>query len=162
MAGGATDAVLGLSANAVENSESHKVAGGTFTVPAVSGAAIASSPASGNTYGLSERIEVAVTLTRPVTVSGTPQLALGIGTETRQANYVSGTGTDSLTFRYAVVATDSDNDGISVGVNALTLNTGTINDARDAANGGEPGAGYERDHRRRGSQGGRQPGARRG
>ena len=43
----------------------------------MNGAAIASSPASSSTYGLSETIEVAVTFTRLVTVTGTPQLALG-------------------------------------------------------------------------------------
>ena len=132
VAGGALDALLGLGANAIENSSGHKVAGGTLTAAAVSVAAIASTPASGNTYVRGEQIEVAVTFNRPVTVTGTPQLALGIGTETRQADYASGTGTASLTFRYTVVAADSDSDGLSVGTSALTLNTGAINDARDA------------------------------
>ena len=132
VAGGTLDALLGLGANAITNSGSHKVAGGTLTAAAVSAAAIASTPASGNTYVRGEQIEVAVTFNRPVTVTGTPQLALGIGTETRQANYASGTGTASLTFRYTVVAADSDSDGLSVGTSALTLNSGTINDARDA------------------------------
>ena len=131
VAGGATDALLGLGTKAIDNSFSHKVAGASFTTPSVTGVSISSRPASGSTYGTGEVIEVAVIFTRSVTVSGTPQLALGIGTETRQANYVSGTGTDSLTFRYAVVAADSDSDGISVGATALTLNSGTINDARD-------------------------------
>ena len=158
VAGGTTDALLGLGANAITNSGSHKVAGGTFTAAAVSGLAIASSPASGSTYGLGERIEVAVTFTRPVTVSGTPQLALGIGTETRQANYVSGTGTDSLTFRYAVMASDSDSDGLSVGASALGLNSGTINDARAGATAASLGLGTNAitnssGHRVDGSQG---------
>ena len=158
VADGTTDALLGLGASAIENSGSHKVAGGTFTAAAVSGAAIASSPASGSTYGLSETIEVAVTFTRPVTVTGTPQLALGIGTETRQANYVSGTGTDSLTFRYAVMAADRDADGLSVGASALGLNSGTINDARDGATAASLGLGTnaianDGDHKVDGSQG---------
>ena len=141
VAGGTLDALLGLGANAIGNSGSHKVAGGTFTAAAVNGAAIASSPASGSTYGLSERIEVAVTFTRPVTVSGAPQLALVIGSATRQASYASGTGTDSLTFRYAVVAADSDANGLSVGASALGLNGGTINDARDGATAASLGLG---------------------
>ena len=141
VAGGTTDALLGLGANAIENSSSHKVAGGTLTAAAVSGAAVASSPASGSTYWLGETIEVAVTFTRPVTVSGPPQLALGIGAETRQASYASGSGTDSLTFRYSVQASDRDTDGISVGGTALTLNSGAINDARDAATAASLGLG---------------------
>ena len=87
----------------------------------VSSAAIASSPASGSTYRLGEQIEVAVTFEWPVTVTGTPRLALGIGTEMRQADYASGTGTNSLTFRYTVQVSDTDTDGISVGASALTL-----------------------------------------
>ena len=159
VAGGTLDALLGLGANAIENSGSHKVAGGTLTASAASGAAVASSPASGSTYGLGETIEVAVTFTRPVTVSGAPQLALVIGTEMRQASYASGSGTDSLTFRYAVQASDRDTDGLSVGATALTLNSGTINDARSGGGCGEPRTGHERDRQRRGPQGGRQPGA---
>ena len=131
MAGGTTDALLGLGANAIENSGSHKVAGGTFTAAAVSGAAIASTPASGSTYGLSEQIEVRLTFTRPVTVSGTPQLGLGVGTATRQASYASSPSTATvLVFRYTVQAADSDANGLSVGATALGLNGGTINDAR--------------------------------
>ena len=162
VAGGALDALLGLGANAIENSSSHKVAGGTLTAAAVSGAAIASAPSSGSTYGLGETIEVAVTFTRPVTVSGPPQLALGVGTETRQASYASGSGTDSLTFRYSVQAADSDTDGDQRRGERADAEQRV--DQRRAGRGdcGEPGAGHERDHQRRGSQGGRRPGGRRG
>ena len=131
VSGGTTDAVLGLGAHAVSNSAGHKVAGATFTAPSVSGVSITSTPASGDTYGLDERIEAQVTFVRPVTVTGSPRLALTIGTQTRQASYVSGTGTASLVFRYTVVAADADTDGISVGAGALTLNGGEIDDARD-------------------------------
>ena len=44
-------------------------------------------PASENTYRLGEQIRAAVTLTEAVTVTGTPQLGLTIGTQTRQAIY---------------------------------------------------------------------------
>ena len=158
VAGGALDALLGLGANAVANSSSHKVAGGTLTASAVSGAAVASTPSSSSTYGLGETIEVAVTFTRPVTVSGSPQLALGVGPEMRQASYASGSGTDSLTFRYTVVTADRDTDGISVAASALTLNSGSINDARDAATAASLGLGAnaitnDGDHKVDGSQG---------
>ena len=93
VAGGTTDALLGLGANAIENSSGHKVAGGTLTAAAVTHVVIVSTPSSGSTYGLGEPIEVLVRFNRPVTVTGTPQLALRIGTETRQADYYAGTGT---------------------------------------------------------------------
>ena len=159
MAGGTTDALLGLGANAITNSSGHKVAGGTFTAAAVSGAAIASSPASGSTYGLGEQIEVRLTFNRAVTVSGAPQLALGVGTETRQASYASSPSTGTvLVFRYTVQAADSDADGISVGTSALGLNSGTINDARAGATAASLGLGTNAitnssDHKVDGAQG---------
>ena len=127
---GTTAASLGLGTNVISNSSGHKV-DGTQGV-GVSGATIASSPSSGSTYRTGEQISVTVTFTSSVAVTGTPQLALTIGTATRQANYASGTGTASLTFRYTVQGSDSDTDGISVLASALTLNSGAINDASDA------------------------------
>ena len=48
-----------------------------------------------------------------VTVTGTPQLALVIGTDTTpRANYASGSGTQTLQFDYEVAAGDEDTDGI--------------------------------------------------
>ena len=131
VAGGTVDAVLGLGAHAVTNSAGHKVAGGTFTAASVSGVSLTSSPAVATTYGRDEQIEVQVTFNRRVTVTGTPQVALTVGAQTRQADYASGTGTYTLTFRYTVAAADADTDGISIGASALALNSGTINDARD-------------------------------
>ena len=119
----------GLGSNAITNSSGHKVNGMAVTAPVVSGTAIASSPASGDTYVLGEQIDVTVTFNRLVAVTGTPQLALTIGTATRQANYASRTGT-ALTFSYTVQGSDRDADGISVAASALTLNSGTINDPR--------------------------------
>ena len=132
-AGSTTNAVLGLGSHAVVNSGNHKVAGGTFTASSVSGASVTSAPASGDTYGLSERIEVRVTFARSVVVTGAPQLALGIGSATKQAAYAGGSGTRALRFGYVVVSADADADGLSVGASALGLNGGTIADARDGA-----------------------------
>ena len=127
-AGGA--ATLGLGSAAVSNSTSHKVSGSTFSAVTVTGASITSTPLTSTTYGQVEQIAVEVSFGRAVAVTGTPQLALTIGTATRQANYVRGAGTKTLTFRYRVQAADVDNNGISVAASALTLNGGTINDAR--------------------------------
>ena len=74
------------------------------------------SPVVGDTFERGERIEVTVTFSAAVDVSGTPQLALGIGTQTRQASYASGTGTASLVFGYVVVQADA--DGLSIGPDA--------------------------------------------
>ena len=85
-----------------------------------------------NTYVQGEDIDVAVQFSENVTVDttgGTPQLALVIGSATRNANYASGTSTNTLTFTYTVPSGDSDDNGISIAANALSLNGGTINDA---------------------------------
>ncbi len=141
VSGGTTDAVLGLGVHAITNSTGHKVAGGTFTASAPSGVAIASAPSSDSTYGRTEMIEVEVTFTRPVDVTGTPQLALTIDTLTRQASYASGSGTKTLAFRYTVVAADADSTGIGIAASALALNGGTIADARDGSTAASLGLG---------------------
>ena len=86
-----------------------------------------SEPFSGNTYKRDETIEIAVTFSQAVTVVPTPQLALTIGTDTRQAQYARGSGTNQLVFEYMVAADDTDTvDGISVPANSLALGAGAI------------------------------------
>ena len=63
------------------------------------------------------------------TTSGTPRIGLTIGSATRYATYNSGSGTGNLVFRYTVVAADEDSDGISIAANALSLNSGTLQDS---------------------------------
>ena len=98
----------------------------------VSGVTFASSPASGDTYVTGDSVEVRVDFDQIVDVTGTPRLALTIDSATRQAACASGTGRKTLVFRYTVSADDWDSNGISVGANALTLNSGAIDDARNA------------------------------
>ena len=99
----------------------------------VASLAAVSGPVSGDTYRRGETIGVAVTFGKPVAVTGTPQLALSVGSATRQAAYARGTGTTQLAFEYTVVEADRDPDGIAVAANALALNNGTIADAGGAA-----------------------------
>ena len=123
------NATLSLGTHAIANAAAHKVS----AAAAVSGVAMSSSPVVGDTYMQGDTIAVAVTFTHNVAVTGAPQLALTVGTQTRQASYASGTGTSSLVFRYVAVASDADLNGLSIGSSALGLNGGTINDARDAS-----------------------------
>ena len=86
------------------------------------------------TYNLGDTISLSVTFSAAVTVTGTPQLALVIGTDTTpRANYASGSGTQTLQFDYEVAAGDEDTDGIAFPVNALALNGGTITASGTAA-----------------------------
>ena len=103
---------------------------GPFTVtvvvvPRVSGVSIASSPASGSSYAAGENIDVAVAFSQAVTVTGSPQLALTVGSRTRQAAFRSVSGS-TVNFRYTTVGGDRDSDGVSIAADALTLNGGDI------------------------------------
>ena len=101
------------------------VSGSVESDPEVEAVAL-NAPVVGDTYERGETVEATVTFDRVVDVTGTPQLELGIGDNTRQASYARGTGTDSLVFSYKLVRADVDADGISVAAGALTLNGGTI------------------------------------
>ena len=115
---------LALGTHAITNDAAHKVAAPPVVL-GTNGIAV-NTPGTASTFERGERIEVTVNFNQAVDVTGTPQLALGIGTETRQADYVSGSGTASPVFRYTVVQADVDANGISIAANALALNGGTI------------------------------------
>lgn len=89
-----------------------------------------------------KQLTLSLTLDQDVIVTGVPQLALSIGNveDTTPASvfadYVSGSGTRVLTFRYTIPSgvTWNDTDGISVPANPLHLPTGaSIKDATSGA-----------------------------
>jgi len=78
------------------------------------------------TYGIGKSIDITVNFSQIVNVTGTPQLSLaGV---TPFASYFSGTGSNRLTFRYAVAAGDFSPDLDYVSPTALSLSGGTITD----------------------------------
>ena len=99
----------------------------------VSSVVPASAPIDGDTYRRGETIGIAVGFAKPVTVTGTPQLALSVGTQTRQAAYVRGSGTEQLVFEYTVQAGDADSDGIAIAADSLALAGGGITAANGMA-----------------------------
>ncbi|MAZ48257.1 MAG: hypothetical protein CME65_06820, partial [Halobacteriovoraceae bacterium] len=71
-----------------------------------------------------------------LTVSGSPKLAIDIGGSSKDADYLTGSGTKNLTFRYTVQAGDNDSDGIvlpgTLDFNGATIqfsNAGALTDA---------------------------------
>src|SRR5205814_7683128 len=87
-------------------------------------------PANGS-YRAPLTLNFTATFSENVTVvptGGTPAIVLTIGSTSRNANYVSGSGTSALVFRYTVVSGDNDADGIAA-ASAIALNGGTIKDA---------------------------------
>ncbi|MEE1945818.1 MBG domain-containing protein [Pedobacter sp. KR3-3] len=83
------------------------------------------------TYKMDDPLTFIVNFSNTVTVTGTPSLSLIIGSTTKQASYVSGSGTSALVFTYAVASGDLDNNGIAI--NTLALNGGTIKNGTDDA-----------------------------
>ena len=77
-------------------------------------------------YKLGAVIEVTLTFSEIVAVTGTPQIDLPIESMTRQADYQSGPPSTDLVFRYTVADTDEDTDGLTINANALKLNGGSI------------------------------------
>ncbi|MGH9909883.1 MAG: Ig-like domain-containing protein, partial [Nitrososphaerales archaeon] len=87
-----------------------------------------SSAAVNGAYSIGNTIAITVTFSESVIVTSTPQLQLETGATDRQANYVSGSNTNTLTFNYVVQAGDSTNDLNYLSSSSLTLNGGTIKD----------------------------------
>ena len=92
--------------------------------PQVAGLSLVSRPRSGDTYKQGETIRAQVWLSELSAVSGSPQLSLGVGSQTRTMSYVGLERTQVLEFEYAVQASDADTDGVSVGSSALSLPAG--------------------------------------
>jgi len=95
------------------------------------GVASATVPTDG-VYTTGDALSFTVNFSDAVTVdttSGTPQLALTIGSSTVHASYASGSGSAALIFSYTVQSGDTDVDGIAVTSSAVDLNGGTIADS---------------------------------
>ena len=122
------------------------------------GVALTSDPGEDGRYAIGDRIEVAVTMSRPVRHEGAaPVVKLRIGNETHDAALVrirqpgtagigdSGDGSgDTLVFAYAVRQGDEDMDGIAIPANGLRLNGGRLLDASPGGRGDAAAVGLGR------------------
>lgn len=81
------------------------------------------------TYTTNDKINIKVTFSAKVNVTGRPKLRLETGETDRDAIYVSGSGSKSLIFRYTVKAGDTSNHLDYVSARALSLNGGSITGA---------------------------------
>lgn len=93
------------------------------TAPAVTSVSVPSDGA----YAAGQNLDFTVTFDENVTVTGSDSsLDLTIGADARSANFLSSSG-NTVTYRYAVQAGETDADGITVG--GLSLGSSTIRDA---------------------------------
>ena len=99
---------------------------GTPTVPTIESVAVTSDPGVDGGYAIGDEIQVGLTFSEAVTVTGAPQLTLDVGGRNRTAEYSEGSTTTRLLFTYTVASGDEDTDGIAVVANSLALNGGAI------------------------------------
>ena len=99
---------------------------GTPTAPTIESVAVTSDPGEDGGYAIGDEIQVGLTFSEAVTVTGAPQLTLDVGGQNRTAEYSEGSTTTQLLFTYTVASGDEDTDGIAVVANSLALNNGTI------------------------------------
>ncbi|MBX3623897.1 MAG: DUF4347 domain-containing protein [Rhizobacter sp.] len=104
----------------------------TLTAPVPAAVTAVSASTANGTYGIGSTISVTLTFDNAVTVDtggGTPSITLETGATDRIASYVSGSGSNTLTFQYTVQSGDTTNDLDYTATGALVLNGGTIRDA---------------------------------
>lgn len=85
-------------------------------------------PPANATYYEGDTLTFSVVFNENVTIGGIPQLNIDVGGSTIQADYQSGTGSNTLVFSYEVLESDVDSDGIEL-ASPLGLNSGSIQDS---------------------------------
>ena len=125
-----SDNAATLTHNAVGRDDRHKVDGSDTTAPTVSSVAVTSDPGDDDTYGIGDAIEITVTFSEDVVVTGAPQLELDFEGTAKTASYSSTDGA-AVVFSYIVALNDTDDDGIAIAASKLTLNGGSIQDGSD-------------------------------
>ncbi len=157
--GGATE----LDHAALGTQSGHKV-DGTADVPMIERIEVVSTPrlsskgtTTRDTYGEGENIRIEVRFDQPVVVEGEPTFALEVGNPCLavcEADYESGSGTNTLVFAYLVLEVDIDRNGIAIRGNPIEVVSGDrIRNAADQeAHLSYKGKGTQRGHKVDGSR----------
>ena len=103
---------------------------GAYSIGRSGGIIVSSSNWASGVYRIGDGVQVTVTFSEGVTVTGSPHLELAIGSSNRTGEYESTDGS-AVAFSYTVAEGDSDSNGIAISASKLTLNSGSI---RDSAN----------------------------
>jgi gliding motility-associated-like protein len=122
----AGNAVISLSGGS-DNNYTFNLLDGTLNIIATSVTTSVVVP-SAATYKIGDNLDFEASWLLPVTITGTPSIAVTIGSKTVEAQLLGTVSNGSTsTFRYTVAEGDLDVDGISVGT-TISLNGGTIKD----------------------------------
>ena len=134
------------------------------TPPSIEKIGVASTPrlssrgtTNRDTYGEGETIRIEVRFDQPVVVDGEPTFALEVGDPCLaacEADYESGSGTNTLVFAYLVLEVDIDRNGIAIRGNPIEVTSGdSIRNAADQdARLSSKGKGTQRNHKADGSR----------
>ncbi|MCX6715069.1 MAG: hypothetical protein NTX72_04605 [Candidatus Uhrbacteria bacterium] len=126
----ATGDVVDASVATNEVANGGAVAAADGVAPTISSTDITSAD---GTYILANDIDLTLTFSEAVTITGSPRIELNVTNATRYATYLSGTGTTAIVFRYTVQSGDAATDLGAVSTAGLALNSGTILDASSNA-----------------------------
>ena len=124
--------IIGENTVAAETDMTSAVSALTLTgvlVDAAPASVTSVTPPADSMYVTAQNIDFTVGFSKIVNVTGTPRIAIDMGGSTVYADYVSGSASQSLLFRYTVQGIDSDVDGIGIANNSIELNGGSILDA---------------------------------
>ena len=124
----------------------------TLSGPTVTGVEVTSDAGSDDTYGIGDTIQVTLTFSETVNVTGAPRIAIDMDPADwgkKWAAYQGGSGTASLTFTHTVVEPNISTQGIAVLENTLELNGGTILATVDSADAelAHTGLAHDSDHK---------------
>ncbi|KYG71348.1 putative secreted protein (Por secretion system target) [Roseivirga ehrenbergii] len=126
-----TETTHSITAKATDAAGNESALSGTLNITIdTSAPSVSTGTIVGKTYGLTENVDVTYVFSETVFVdetNGTPSVIIAMGGQNRVAAYHSGSGTNTLVFRYTTVAGDIDGNGVSV--SSIGLNGGTIQDA---------------------------------
>ena len=101
---------------------------GAYIVGRSGGSIVQSTTWASGVYRIGDDVQVTVTFSENVTVTGSPELELALDSSNRTAAYESAEGS-AVVFSYTVAEGHWDRDGIAINANKLTLNGGSIKDA---------------------------------
>ncbi len=137
----ATVSPLGLNGGTLRDAASNN-ATLTYTLPNTAGVLVDAvvptissvTPPADTTYVFGSNLDFVVNFSENVTLSNTTvgdaagsRLEITVGAATRYATYLSGSGTNAVTYRYTPTSQDADANGIAV-VSPLLAGTSTIRD----------------------------------
>ncbi|MDH4568073.1 DUF4347 domain-containing protein [Pseudomonas sp. BN414] len=120
---GSATGIVDVAGNAITGGLTGAVYSVDRDVPTVTGV---SAPV-GVHYNAGDTLTFVVNASEAVIVNGIPQLAIDMGGVTVFADYVAGSGSNTLVFQYTVRAGDNDTNGIAV--TGLVANGATLRDA---------------------------------